>query len=78
MTSEIAQVKEKNERSLPENLDVNQRLQERTLSEIRYTQRELDQARRDQSFAGGPALYQGRCARGRTFGRPVAPAHGPG
>ncbi len=50
VTSGIAQVKEKNERSLPENLPLNQRLHERSITEIRYAQREIDQARSDQSF----------------------------
>jgi succinoglycan biosynthesis transport protein ExoP len=46
----LAEIKEKNEASLPENLGNNQRTLERDLSEMRYAQRQLDVARSDLSF----------------------------
>ncbi|MCP4035815.1 MAG: hypothetical protein GY733_02670 [bacterium] len=46
----MAEIKEKNEASLPENLGNNQRKLERDLSDLRYAQRQLDVARSDQSF----------------------------
>ncbi|MDP6981339.1 MAG: hypothetical protein QF570_22485 [Myxococcota bacterium] len=46
----LAEIKEKNEASLPENLGNNQRTLERDMSELRYAQRQLDVARSDQAF----------------------------
>ncbi|MFP8872893.1 MAG: hypothetical protein VCB43_16570 [Myxococcota bacterium] len=46
----LAEIKEKNEASLPENMGNNQRTLERDLSEMRYAQRQLDVARSDLSF----------------------------
>lgn len=46
----LAEIKEKNEASLPENLGNNQRALERDLSELRYAQRQLDLVRSDLSF----------------------------
>ena len=46
----LAEIKEKNEASLPENLGNNQRTLERDLSELRYAQRQLDVARSDLTF----------------------------
>jgi len=46
----LAEIKERNEVSLPENLGNNQRTLERDLSELRYAQRQLDVARSDLSF----------------------------
>ncbi len=46
----MAEIKEKNEASLPENLGNNQRKLERDLSDLRYAQRQLDVARSDLSF----------------------------
>lgn len=46
----LAEIKEKNEASLPENQGNNQRTLERDLSELRYAQRQLDVARSDLSF----------------------------
>jgi len=48
--SKLAEIKEENESSLPENLAANQRTMERDLSEMRYAQRQLDVARSDLSF----------------------------
>ena len=50
VAAEIAQVKESNQRSLPENLGLNQRMFERTESELRYSRRALDNARSDKGF----------------------------
>ncbi len=46
----LADIKENNESSLPENLRNNQRTLERDMSELRYAQRQLDVARSDLSF----------------------------
>ena len=48
--SVLAEIKEENESSLPENLAATQRTMERDLSEMRYAQRQLDVARSDLSF----------------------------
>ncbi len=50
VTAEIAEIKENHEGSLPDALPVNQRILERTLSEIRTTRRVLDQAESDVKF----------------------------
>ncbi|MFT5441078.1 MAG: succinoglycan biosynthesis transport protein ExoP [Myxococcota bacterium] len=48
--SALAEIKERNALSLPENLGNNQRTLERDLGELRYAQRQLDVARSDLSF----------------------------
>ncbi len=48
--SSLAEIKEKNEASLPENLSNTQRSLDRNLSELRYAQRQLDIARSDLTF----------------------------
>lgn len=48
--AELAEIKEENESSLPENLGTTQRNMERDLSAMRYAQRQLDVARSDLSF----------------------------
>ena len=48
--SKLAEIKEENASSLPENLAATQRTMERDLSEMRYAQRQLDVARSDLSF----------------------------
>jgi len=50
LDSKLAEIKEENESSLPENLAATQRTMERDLSEMRYAQRQLDVARSDLSF----------------------------
>jgi polysaccharide chain length determinant protein (PEP-CTERM system associated) len=69
----IAAVKNENTGSLPEDLDANQRLLERAISDLRFAQRDLSIAESDAAFYRQQALT-GASDRSRSFADPDTPA----
>jgi polysaccharide chain length determinant protein (PEP-CTERM system associated) len=69
----IAAVKNENTGSLPEDVDANQRLLERAISDLRFAQRDLSIAESDAAFYRQQALT-GASDRARSFADPDTPA----